>query len=520
MELPLAVRELNRSARRPSTYLLRMAAPAVAFSVLGLYFQFAMQPEFRLPVDQVGRGFVQLELGVLILVVFLGLPFVGAVLIAQEKQERTLSLLMLADLSGRDIYAAKFLSVVMYGLFLVASGLPMLMLSVFFGAVTFGAILLHVALLLVAVAAICALSLFWSTVAPDPRTALFATFACLAGLVALSSYLEYLSGFPLNPLRILFQAPEIAAWRPRAVVVYVLTALAATILLALLGIRRLPEQVYHEIPIAEPRHAARGQSPLWGRLVKHDTSPMARLLAYAMAPPGFGAPKWRRPSVIGLCLLALITGPLMLPLLVVLIIFDVASNMRVLIVQGTLNDVRLLPVDDAAVAGAIHEAHVTRALPYLAPAVLSGVAVITAAAALMIGKVLPGEIQLLSWLLLLVVAGVYVCVCYWLLRCLVSLTCDCTRKEHRVARVTATAATTFAGYIIAAGYVGVLAVAFVALIAAMSPFAAPMAALLPLLAAELIALAVFRRTARDYQGAYIRLWARDIYAAADLPEGS
>ena len=521
MELPLAAKELNRSGRRPSTYLLRMVAPGAALSAFGLYFQMNLQPEFPLHVDDVGQSFVTFELIVLALVVFLGVPFVGAVQIAQEKHDRTLGLLLLADLSGRDVFLAKYLSVIVYGLCLVASGIPVLMLSVFFGATTVQSILFQGALLVSAVLVMCSLSMLWSTLAPDPRTALFATFGCLAAFIVATSYVEYLGGYPVNPLHLLFMTPDDLRGRGGFLLAYVLSAVLAAGGLAAIALRAFPRQAYAEVRIAE-RDDRRSRWWRWlDRYVARPT-PMAALLDYAMAPPGFGArPKVRRTSLLALCALALLCGPLMLPLLVVLIVFDVASNMRTLMVQGILDDVRLVPIDDRDVGGSIHDAHRHRALPYLGPALCSGITFLIGLGVMVVqlNSRVTQQGDVFDWILLAVCGEAYFFMCLWSIRCLVSLACDCARKEHRVARITATAVTSFAGFIMVAGYIAVFPLVFVAAIAGFSGAGYAKVAMLIVLAFELLVLFVMRRTARDYEQTFIRLWERDVHALAECNEG-
>lgn len=517
MELPLAAKELNHSGRRLSTYLLRMAAPAAAISILALYLQVSLQPDLPLHIDDVGQTFVQLVLIVLALAVFLGLPFIGAVQIAQEKQDRTLGLLLLADLSGRDIFLAKLLSVTVYGLCLVASGIPILMLSVYFGVTTVQSVLFQGALLIAMVLTMSSLSMLWSTIAPDPRTALFATFGCLAAFVAVSSYIGYASGVPVNPLHLLFMTPDDLRGRGPFLVAYLLGLFFASVAFTIVALRAFPRQAYAETAIAE-RDDARPRRWRWLDRYIARPSPMAALLEFAMAPPGFGARRQtRRSSLVALSVLALLCGPLMLPLLAVLIVFDVASNMRTIMAQGTLDDVRLLPLDDMDLGASIHDAHRHRALPYLAPALCSGVTFLVglAVATVQMQARITQQGDIFDWLLLALCGEAYVFACLWLIRSLVSITLDCSRKEHRVARITSTAVTTFAGFLMATGYIGMFPLVVIAIVAGISGAGAVKVALSVVLVAELVMVFVLRRTGRDYERTFIRLWERDIHTLAE-----
>ena len=520
MEHPLVIRELTRSARRPSTYMLRMAAPAAAFAVFGLYFQFNQLPNSPFRVDDIGQSFVAIELTVLALAIFLGLPFVGAVAIAQEKQDRTLGLLLLADLSGKDIFFAKYLSVLMYGLGIVASGIPALMLSSYFGATTMLSVMLQGGLLIVSVAVVCSVSLLWSTLAPDPRTALFATFGCLAAFMAVSSYLEYALGYPLNPLHVLFLGPEdLKAWRS-PLLLYMAGALALAGTCTWAALAAFPSQAYAEVRAVE--RESRMPPGFWTklRLMKPPTSPMSALLEFAMAPPGFGArARSRRLSLIVLSVLAVVTGPLMLPLLVVLVAFDVATNMRALMMQGALDDVRVLPVDEHDVGVAIHDAHLRRSWPYLGPALCAGMTLMAALAITVVAmqSSVFQQAGVFDWLSLALCAIAYVPACQWFIRCLVSLTCDCARREHRVPRITATAVATFSGYMITAVYIAVFPLIFGIVMFALLGRSNPLTVLLPFLILELVAIFILRRTAKDYERTFIRLWQRDVFLFAEHP---
>lgn len=509
MELPLVAMELKRIGRRASTYWLRAVAPAAAFSVFGFYFQINAQTQFAFHSENIGQHIVTLVIIVLALVIFLGLPFVGAVQIAQEKEDRSLGLLLLADHSGRDVFLSRYAAVIVYGLCLVASGLPMVMLSLYFGVTTAHSVILQIALLVAIVLAMSALSMFWSTLASDPRTALFATFACLAVFLVGSSHATYVWSLPLNPLHLLFMAPATLEANALFLCAHIAGAAVLALMFLLLALHTLPGMAYAEPAVV--RLEARSRDPRWLRWLGPTPSPMIRLLEVAMARPGFGTRRVpRRRGWIGLSLLALLLGPLMIPLLVVLIAFDVATNMRTLFVHGIIDDIRTLPIRDCDVGGSIHDAHRRRAVVYVVPATCSGIGAFVG-----LGVAIVRTQSWIAGVVLVLAAAVYFLACTWLVRSVVSVTCDCARNQRRVTRVTATAVSTFAGFLLAWGYVGMIPAGIVVAVVTASGLGFMTGSVVALLLIELTLVLLFRHMAANYEGTFIRLYERDIYALAE-----
>jgi len=175
MEFPLAERELARSGRHWRTYALRVVAtgaPCVAlvFATPFSLFDAADPAEVGEAVSSI---LLTLSIFFQYLVTFFIAPMYCAGTIAQEKQERTLGLLLMADFRGWDVYAAKFTSAFMQCALLIASTLPLLAIAAILGGISVPAAAARFVLLLVATCTVCALGVLASTVARKPSEALY-----------------------------------------------------------------------------------------------------------------------------------------------------------------------------------------------------------------------------------------------------------------------------------------------------------------------------------------------------------
>ena len=114
------------------------------------------------------------------LAVFVMGPLFTAGLIAEERRQGTLGMLMLADFRGRDILLAKYLTALLSVELLIVSALPVLAIASSLGGIDVPAMVLHMTLLSCAAAAICAIGLMCSARANSPMEALFMTAIVVA----------------------------------------------------------------------------------------------------------------------------------------------------------------------------------------------------------------------------------------------------------------------------------------------------------------------------------------------------
>ncbi|HIJ73999.1 MAG TPA: hypothetical protein HPP83_07845, partial [Candidatus Hydrogenedentes bacterium] len=220
MQLPLAQRELRRGAKLKRTYVLRVLVLGAALLVLTFIWLIALVSSGALAGlstsasfgEQFGRGLAVVCTFFQVAVVFLIAPVLCAGRIAEEKEERTLGLLMLADFHGWDIFLAKFLATFLQSELLILSTLPLLSLASFMGGVSVPAMALQVFLISVWAASVCALALLFSTLAKRPIEALFATLLCLFAWIVVAamadSILMRVTGraFTVNIARAAFSA--------------------------------------------------------------------------------------------------------------------------------------------------------------------------------------------------------------------------------------------------------------------------------------------------------------------------
>ena len=197
LTMPMANKELARSARDKRTYALRLVVVGLPAAVIFFMWLAAAMSGSRATgtPDSVGSFLAQMVTVFQFAVVLLFIPLSTAGLIAQEKQDRTLGLLLLADLRGTDIYLAKFVSAFIQAELLILSGLPILAFSALLGGVSVPAMALRVLLFSVWAAAVCSLGLFWSTHSNRPGTALFFTVLTLVVWIATPAVTWMLSPF-------------------------------------------------------------------------------------------------------------------------------------------------------------------------------------------------------------------------------------------------------------------------------------------------------------------------------------
>ncbi|HIJ65985.1 MAG TPA: hypothetical protein HPP77_08525 [Candidatus Hydrogenedentes bacterium] len=376
MQLPLAQRELRRGAKLKRTYVLRVLVLGAALLVLTFIWLIALVSSGALAGlstsasfgEQFGRGLAVVCTFFQVAVVFLIAPVLCAGRIAEEKEERTLGLLMLADFHGWDIFLAKFLATFLQSELLILSTLPLLSLASFMGGVSVPAMALQVFLISVWAASVCALALLFSTLAKRPIEALFATLLCLFAWIVVAamadSILMRVTGraFTVNIARAAFSADNPYV-RPFYWVPSVILTLGFGIGCSVLAIFLLPRQIFERARRVSRWHKAVLTKPR----TLLPMSPAARVIASSAR--GLS-------GVLRLMLMRLLVAGVLFVLatyfcvigrfvILVLFLFDVTTFLATARSNGAMDDVRVAPIDDKPFARAVLRAVFSKAWPYL-----------------------------------------------------------------------------------------------------------------------------------------------------------
>jgi ABC-2 family transporter protein len=363
MEFPLAERELARAAKRRSTYILRVAPVGVVCVVLFLSPRLIVGG----PASEGAASFVaSLLLGMSrlfhVVVVFLVAPVLTAGLIAKEKQDRTLTLLVLADFRGWDVFFAKFISAFLQVELLVLSMLPLMAFGSFLGGISVPGAALQVFLFSLAALATCSLGLLCSTVTRRPADALLVAVFLIAGWLAGTAGLDksgLTRGLQANIMRAAW-SPGGWRWWPSAVV-----AGGIAVAFSLVTIRLLPRQA-GESPVRRitPRRAA------WRRRRARKANPVAELLfSGEMQGLRFASPMVRLPAMVGLALVAAtMCGQAVVH---VVAFYALASSLAAARHGAALQDLLAAPVGSRAIARAMFRTQLRRG-PLFFPALFVG----------------------------------------------------------------------------------------------------------------------------------------------------
>src|SRR5207302_1490547 len=133
--LPIVDRELRVTARRRSTYTLRLLAAAAAFSIILWLCLFPTQGQ---PPADLGKSlFTALSILAFAYCLLVG-PFMTTDTISSERREGTLGLLFLTDLSSFDVVLGKWAATSLAGFYGLLAVLPVLGIPLLLGGVTPG----------------------------------------------------------------------------------------------------------------------------------------------------------------------------------------------------------------------------------------------------------------------------------------------------------------------------------------------------------------------------------------------
>jgi ABC-type transport system involved in multi-copper enzyme maturation permease subunit len=369
IELPLAERELTRSGKRRSTYMLRLAPVALTCLVLAVTWLWglALNTGLESAAGTMATFLANLARVFQYFAVFAVGPLLTAGLIAQEKQERTLSLLLMADFRGWDLYLAKFVSAFLQVELLILSMLPLLAIASFLGGVSVPMAAGQILLLSLAALATCALGLLSSTVCNRPIDAFLLTLLLLFGWMVVSgmgsAVLGPVLGHSLNIAETAW-SPSTMSWLPSAAVTALLAAGAS-----LAAIKLLPLQAHEGAK--RPRSARRRAQPstkvpfLTRR--RRKVEPLTELLFAGGGERMFGGSRAMR--VLFAAFLALTALSCGVWVILIAALYDTISSLAAIHQSSVMEDLRTTPLDGDEFAKALLRAQRLRCRLYL-PAVM------------------------------------------------------------------------------------------------------------------------------------------------------
>lgn len=404
MAFPLAARELTRSGKQLRTYIIRMVAVGLSCAILHVVCvaSFLFSVPLQELVEFIGEFLAGISTLFQYVVVFGLAPLFAAGLIAQEKRDRTLPLLLIADFRGWDIFFSKFLVAFLQAELLVLSPLPLLAFASMFGGVSVPDMTVQVILFSAATFTICAIGLFCSTIARRPAEAFFLTavfltaWLALTGLIDLRDRLDRLLALDLPPLsgpptNIFFAIEELNLSANSAA--HWLTGLAVTMAIGALacmgGIILLPRQVQ------EPTRERR--VPTTKRVRRRMHNPLAHLVVAGLGEytSFFGSLPIR--LILGLVLaVAVIALPGLGVLMVAAVIcYDVTSTLAATRQSPVLDDILITPIGDKPLARAMFGMLAERSWPFYPALVVAD----AAGMGLLVWMVFQGTTDL-SWFLI------------------------------------------------------------------------------------------------------------------------
>lgn len=334
--LPLAQLELIRAGRRKGLYAARVLVPAGSFVLLALlsyWLPMVTHPELAevgMGSEWLGRALTVAVFVFQLAVVIVMAPVLAAGTVAQEKHDRTLSLLLLADLRGFDIVFSKWLSIVLQTVLFLLSTLPVLAIASFFGGVPVPAMVLQVVLMISGAATLAAIGVLMSTLSRRPGEALIATVMVLAPYSVAIRVIaaQWWQGHQLDIFTAAYQAESLYLLGPVGWMPPMLLAMAVSgASLAGAG-WLLPSRVFETARGRRPDRTRNIlERPL--RLVRRKGVP-ANPIAVIVRRCGVGIASSVSPAILSIIALLLAIGslvicPIAAPLIVAFIAYDIAS---------------------------------------------------------------------------------------------------------------------------------------------------------------------------------------------------
>ncbi|MDX9974926.1 MAG: hypothetical protein RBU21_18200 [FCB group bacterium] len=374
MEFPLAQRELTQAGRDRRTYILRtvLAGGAVVFLLLTWlsrsFLIMATGPStgnLMGGAEVMGQSLAMTAQGIQLAAAFLVAPIVSAGLICTERQEGTLGLLLMADLSGRDVFLAKFLRAFLFTELLLISMLPFASFAALLGGVSIPEVAARLLALTFYTAAVCAVGLLFSALSRRPATAFFCTLlftlAWLYGTHLLDAYALPALGLDAYRFGVLALYASYLTFDDLRYMVLPQSLLAVVIAVfaALLTIRILPGLVSPgSAPVRKRRSTTRGLRR------RFFFNPAAQIVASGSG----GFISGLRPGPVRalvFIVVALLSGiPTCLGGLLVdaLMFYDILSSLHAARRDGSLDELVLTPLSERDLARAIFRASLRSAL--------------------------------------------------------------------------------------------------------------------------------------------------------------
>jgi ABC-type Na+ efflux pump permease subunit len=178
--LPLLEREITVAAHRRRVAIMQLLALLItgAVGVVTAYAKGAFGDAYRQDADPFGRAVVSAVLGALCLVLSFWGPSLTATAVTEERERRTLDLLLCTRLRPVDIVLGKFLGALVQGLLLVVASAPAVAFAAWWGGVTILNVASGYALIILYLMLQLSLGLFSSARAPAARAA----FGLAAGM--------------------------------------------------------------------------------------------------------------------------------------------------------------------------------------------------------------------------------------------------------------------------------------------------------------------------------------------------
>ncbi|MBN2310127.1 MAG: ABC transporter permease, partial [Candidatus Hydrogenedentes bacterium] len=368
----LAARELTRSGRSPKTYALRVLVAGSAIGVIVVaWINVAPFSKPEVLAATLGEGMAGAALIFQFAVVLVIAPALSAGLIAEEKQHNTLTLLLLADINGADIFLAKFLAAFLQVEMLILSTLPLVASAAFFGGVSVPTAAYQVLLFSAAAMAVCAGSLLCSSLVESPRQALLLAVTAVGLWVALSLVIDGHMAYYSIPARtnlLVVVTSYASKASSRILWSNVFFHLAAALMAARLTIGLLPRRT---IAPRRERHGRQRARYPWGKGAMN----MGRLAQLFAANAG-GRDFTADSRIVRMAAVGVFIAMAAVPVLgwiatALLLALHIAASMSAARRQGLLADMLVTPIAESSLVRAVFHANLNRTLIILPAMIVS-----------------------------------------------------------------------------------------------------------------------------------------------------
>lgn len=429
MELPLVEREFARSGKRIRTYAIRLIPVSLSCFLIHMVLLSSLGRGGSIEVaETVGEGLAGVCFGFQFVIAWV-LPFLyGAGAIAQEKQERTLELLLIADFRGWDIVLAKFLSAFLQTELLILSPLPVLAMASFLGGVSVPLVAIRV-LLLSAIAFACtSVGLLCSTLSRRSGEALLYAIGAVTAWLGLTELFDELPQFSFPPTSIASAAGVVSDsmlnpgfWMPSLAITAILGAIALLATVCL-----LPRQAQERVVRKKTQRAAASvlTRPLFPRAHRDP--------AVGIVKAGLEEHTWLLGSGAGRLAVAILMGvitgviPCLGPFVAAgAMLYVIAGSITGMYRSTMLDDILVTPIEDVPLAKAIGRALLDKSLPFFPALLIADLYVLgyLAMATFEMGTATHTSIFLLLLFMLIAGIGIYISLAVVQFRFLVALGC-------------------------------------------------------------------------------------------------